>query len=394
MSEKVHERLKNPIPVDVIRRRWKIVQDAMKRAEIDVILSQSVTNYFGSNIRYLTDLTAEHGYTLGVLLDQEGEPNIVAYGGPPQECSPPKFAIRVGTLSKNRPYFPPFNWTHDWEPKMAMEWLGDRKIRRMGIEMGLTNMNYLNYLEKHLPGVEFVDIADLMDPIRAVKTVEELEYQRKSAWVLDKAFRAIPDKLYAGVKEYELRNFLIHILTDHDGEEFVVRIGSAPADGVVTPYPSFLQNRTLEDGDQVYVSVTASGFAGHYTTVGRMFSIGTPSVEMEQSVKLAAEAEAYLMGLIKPGAQPAELLKAYNTFLEQRGSAPQTGLFAYGEGYDYMERPCLHPAETMKIQENMCLALNIAVSTPCGRAYCADSVIVTASGCEKLSGIPGGLLSV
>jgi hypothetical protein len=58
---------------------------------------------------------------------------------------------------------------------------------------------------------------------------------------------------------------------------------------------------------------------------------------------VALEAEALTLSLLKPGAEPSEILKAHNAFLTERGYAPEGRLYAHGEGYDLVEPPAMHP---------------------------------------------------
>ncbi len=394
MTEVFSERLKSPIPSRELNRRWAALQEAMKKEGIDVLLTQNITQYMGSFGRYLTDTTAENAYPQSVLFTAEGELHFVAYGGPPLETYPPKYAVRGGTTCKNEPYFSPFRYTHDWEGKIAMKWLQGKNIKKFGVEMGITSMAYYDYLVKAMPGVEFIDVSDLVDKIRAVKSDDELAFIRKSADIQDKVFGYIPGLIYPGEREYEIKNRIFRLMTDLGAEENIVLMGSAPKGEVFTPYPSHLQNRTLEAGDELYICLSNSGPGGYFTTIGRMFSMGEPSAALKEGWELALKAQQKLIGLLKIGAEPQVIFALYNEFLVQNGCAPESGLFAYGQGYDWIERPSIQTGENLPIQANMCLAVNTNIVSVKRSVYCADSFLTTAREPERLHRTPRQVIIV
>ncbi|MGI6451261.1 MAG: M24 family metallopeptidase [Desulfitobacteriia bacterium] len=385
MTEIFHERFKSPIPTAELQRRWQKTQKAMKEAGIDCILTQNTTQYMGGYNRWLTDTTAENAYPQSVIIPAEGEMALIAYGAPPQNYYPPKYVVRGAKVMPNVPYFAPFNFTHDWEGKIAMDWIREHDIKCIGIAgMGLIHSAYYDYLVKNLPGVKFVDASDLLDQIKCIKSEAEIEFIRRSAAIQDKAFGYVGAITQPGVREYEIRGKLMEILTDLGGEEQIVVIGSAPQGETFTPYPSFLQNRTLEDGDQVYIGISSSGPGGFFTAIGRMVSLGRPSVEMKENFELALRAQKKVTAQLEIRADPGIIYAEYNRFLEANNCEPEHALFAYGQGYDYIERPSIQPGETMRIQKDMCLAVNTSIVAARRTSYLCDSFLITAEGPARL----------
>jgi len=389
MAEVFHERLKAPIPTSELQRRWKRLQEAMKKNGIDCILTQNSTQYMGGYNRWLTDTTAENAYPQSVIIPCEGEMYLIAYGGPPLETYPPKYAVRGGKACKNVPYFSPFNFTHTWEGKIAVEWAKSNDIKVMGIAgFELIHSAYYEYMLENLPNVEIIDATDLVDEIKCVKSEEEIKYIKKSAYIQDKVFGYLPALVYPGKREFEIRSKLMHLLTDLGSEEQIVIIGSAPKGETLTPYPSHLQNRTLEDGDQVYVCLSSSGPGGFFTAIGRMVSIGAPTQALKDDWSLALEAQRKITDQNKVGSNPQVIFTSYNEFLRENNCMTEAGLFAYGQGYDFIERPSIQPGETMLIKNDMCLAVNTNIVSANRTVYCCDSYLTTPSGPVRLHTTP------
>ena len=390
MQEVFHERLKSQISKAELERRNAAMQKAMKACGLDAVIAQNLTMYMGSCTRWLTDTLAEIAYPQSVILPANGDVRYIACSGPPLDLYPPPHLRRIGEPYDAKPYFSVFNFTNDWEGMMATEWIKENGAKRIGIPgFNMIQYNYYRYLEKNNPGVEFVDVADMFDELRAVKSKEELKWIEKSAHMADKAMNYAIGYARPGINEFELRSKLMQIVTDHGGEEMVILLASAPRGEIMRPLPSFYQNRELEMGDALYISLKCSGQSGYYTTLGRMFSVGCePSPRMLQEFDETVAAQNKLVAMLKPGANPQEIFKKYNEYLSTIGCEKEEGMFVYGQGYDHIERPSVQPGETMKLAAGMCLSVNTSLVSSCKSAFVADSFMVEANGARKLHKTP------
>lgn len=390
MTEVFHERLKAPIPTKELARRSRELRLAMKREQIDVIVAQNITQYVGGTNRWLTDTTAENQYPQSSFIPLEGEIGYIACSGPPLDLYPPSHLLRIGKPWDSNPYFSVFNYTWDWEGKMFVNWCQENKAKKIGIAgMEIMMWNYYDYVKKNLPGIEIVDASSVIDEIRALKSEDEIVVIEKSAAIQDKVMGYIPAIAQPGVREYEVRNKIMQLITDHGGEEMVVIIGSAPRGEKFNLYPSFFQNRTLQQGDELYVRLECSGLGGMFTTVGRMFSIGCePSDSLQKSWEEAIAAQEKLAGLLQVGMEPQIIFAQYNEYLASKGYAQEEGIFAYGQGYDWIERPSIQPGETLKLAKDMCLAVNINLVSAERTVYAADSYLLKPNGLRKLHKTP------
>jgi Xaa-Pro aminopeptidase len=390
MSEVFHERLKAPIPTQELERRSRELQIVMKREQIDAILAQNITQYMGGCNRWLTDTTAENQYPQSSFIPLEGEIGYIACSGPPLDLYPPSHLLRIGKPWAAAPYFSVFNFTWDWEGKMFVKWAKENNAKRIGIAgMGMMMWNYFDYIKKNLPEVEFVDVSSLFDEIRALKSEDEIEVLEKSATVQDKVMGYISAIARPGVREYEIRSKIMQIVTDHGGEEMIVIMGSAPRGEKFDVMPSFFQNRELKLGDELYVKLECSGPGGMFTTLGRMFSIGCePSDSLKKSWEEAVAAQAKLAGMLQVGMDPQVIFSQYNEYLESKGYVQETGLFAYGQGYDHIERPSIQPGETMKLAKDMCMAVNTNLVSAERTVYCANSYLLKPNGPQMMHKTP------
>jgi Xaa-Pro aminopeptidase len=390
MAEVFHERIKSPIPIKELERRSRELQKAMKRENIDCIVAQNITQYMGGCNRWMTDTTAENNYPQSSILPADGEVRYIACSGPPLGPYPPSHLLRFGKPYATCPYFSVFNFTHDWEGIIVVQWAKENNARKIGIAgLEMFYWNYYDYIVQNLPGVEVVDVSSMFDEIRAVKSEDEITFLEKSADIQDRVMSYIPIIAQAGVREYEIRSKIMQLITDLGGEEMIVIMGSAPRGEKFNLLPSFYQNRQLQTGDELYVKLECSGPGGMFTTVGRMFSIGCePSETMQKNWEAAIAAQEKLAGMLQVGMNPQVIFAQYNEYLAGMGCKPETGMFAYGQGYDHIERPSIQPGETMELAKDMCLAVNTSLVSAERTAYCADSFLIKPEGPQKMHKTP------
>ena len=390
MQEEFHERLKSQIPKVELERRNSALQKAMKARGIDVIIAQNLTQYMGGCARWLTDTIAENNYPQSVILPADSEVRYIATSGPPQDIYPPPHFCRIGRAFDNSPYFSVFKFTNTWEGEMAARCLKEYNPKTIGIPgFNMFQYNYYDYLKQNVDGIEFVDVSDIFDELRAEKSADEIAFIEKSAWIGDKVMSYTIPYARPGINEFELRSRLMQVATDYGSEKSIVLLASAKEGEAKRPLPSFYQNREFEVGDSLYVSVTNTGPSGFFTSIGRMFSIGCePSAKMLEDFNLTTASQGKLAALLKPGAEPQQVFKEYNEYLSSVGCEKEEGLFAYGQGYDFIERPSIQPGETMKLAEGMCMSVNISLVSSDKSSFLADSFLIEAGGVRRLHKTP------
>lgn len=394
-QEITHERVRFPILTRELERRWSLVREAMKKEEIDSLVMQNDNMWLGGYVRYFTDLPSEQAYPTTVIFPVNDEMITISSGGPPMAPPPPDWASRGIGEKIAVPYFRSFHYTNTLDAEEIVKVLRKRKDKRVGlINLGLIPAATYVYLKEQLPAVEWVDATDLVDEIKAVKSVDEIEWIRKMVRIQDLVCEAMPIILRPGRYEYEIRSEITRILTDLGSEEQWIMIGSERPGIRTGQYPTFFQNRRINKGDQVLIMIEVNGPGGYYGELGRTWCLGEPTKELLRLWDIALEAQKRVASRLKPGVRPGDLYRENNDFLMSKGFNPEGRLFAHGQGYDLVERPAFRPEETMLLKSGMLVAVHPTVFNDQAYAFCCDNYLIHDTGAELLHKTPQEIIVV
>ena len=394
MNEFKPERIRFPIPTRELERRWFLVREAMKTEGIDSIVMQNDNQWLGGYVRYFTDLPSEQAYPYTIIFPANDEMTVISSGSPVPP-PPPDWASRGIKEKIGLSYFRTFHYTNYVDADAIVKVLKRRNDRRVGmINLGLIPAATYLYIKEQLAEVELVDATDLVDEIKVIKSDDEIDYILKAIHIQDMIAEAMPTILRPGKYEYELRSEMTRILTDLGSEEQWIMIGSEKPGVNTGQYPTFFQNRKVEQGDQVLIMIEVNGPGGYYGELGRTWCLGEPSKELLHSWDIALEAQKRAATLLKPGARPGEILKANNDFMESKGFRGEGRLFGHGQGYDLVERPALRPDEKMMLKAGMLIALHPIAANNQAYAFCCDNYLIRENGAELLHKTPQKILII
>ena len=372
------ENVRQPISTAELERRWAATRKAMKKQGLDCLIMQNSNQYLGGYVRWFTDVPAKEGYPVTVIFPVDDEMTMITSGGDPLPPGPPEWAVRGVKERIGRPYFRTLHYTDTLDGEAVISRLKARGAKRVGIvAKGSMSAPTYEYIHQNLGKMELVDAADLIDPIKAVKSPEELELIRKAAAIQDAAMAAVPAILRPGKKEYEILSAVTHLLMDMGSEEQLLMVGSAPPGKSTGQRNDFFVNRTINAGDQFFLMIEVNGPGGFYAEMGRTFCLGDPPKELVKVWEVAKEAQRRTVKRLKAGAKPADLLKAHNEFMKSQGFGPEGRLFGHGQGYDLVERPALRADEPMPLAANMNITLHPIAVTDKAYGFCCDNYFVT-----------------
>ena len=279
------------------------------------------------------------------------------------------------------PYFESVHYTSTYDAELAVEVLKEKKRATIGlVGRSYIPITFYEYLRKHLPGWKFVDATDWIDRIKVIKSEEEIELIKRTAALQDVAMEHVRKSIRPGRRGFEILAEAQYSCVMQGSERQLILVNSAPP-GMPVPFQfRHFQNRVIRDGDQFSILIEVNGPGGFYTEIGRIFSIGKPSQELQDAFGVALEAQELTLKLLKPGANPKDIWDANNEFLQKKGYFPEQRLYAHGQGYDLVERPLIRYDEPMKIQAGMNITVHPAATHSTVWATVCDNYMVTETG--------------
>ena len=378
--------LMNAISTEELKRRWAAVRAVMEERDIDILVMQNSNSFHGGYVKYFTDIPAVTGGYQAVLFPKD-EPMVAIRHGPPgiMEVKDDDPVNRGVGRIYTRPTFAAADFTKDYAVEAVLEELRPRDDKRIGI-VGATSMAhpFLDGLKNDgLGTAEFVNASDMVDEIKAVKSPEEIEFVKRSAAMQDISMAEVFKQIKPGMKNYELTALAQYSGQMQGSEQGLFLAGSAP---LGTPAPKMgkhMQAREIQEGDQFTLLIENNGPGGFYTELGRTCVVGNAPEELKDEFAFTLEAQKLTLKLMKPGADPKEILLTYNDFMRQNGRPEEKRLYAHGQGYDLVERPLICEEEKMKLAPNMNLVVHPTYATDTAYSWVCDNYLITETGVSE-----------
>ena len=379
-------------------RRWAATRKEMDARGLDCLVLwgwPAVWDFCIANARYLSPIGGN------------AEFNVLVF---PRNGEPTSFILMPTFLDGWRAAQ---DWVSDIRPRRG-SWaasVADRlsELGLQGARIGMDGLAgpldpdgwlphsvYQQLLEK-LPKAEFINLDDMLELQRTIKSQEEIDILKKAAGLGDMMLTTCRDTARPGVKESEVYGGMMETMLANGGEEPTLFLWAC--DRYPSPHPFRLPTtRAMTAGDLVTCEIHPK-YGGYFTHVERTFSLGKPEPEQRRIYEGCVAAYNEGMKLFGPG---RPISKAMDQVLEViRGQGLdfcEAGI--HGHGLASLEYPRYrHHAikadqkalETLgdEFKANMVFAFNIDLIDPAyhgGKTGCvfAETVLITDKGAERL----------
>jgi Xaa-Pro dipeptidase len=252
---------------------------------------------------------------------------------------------------------------------------------RIGIEQNHFPFVIAQFLLSEHPGIQFVDVTADITFLRAIKDPDEIESIRKAANLADVGQAAVLKYAKDGITELELFSKVRLEMETAAGARVPMMTdlvsGATTAGGGGNP-----TNKVINKNDLILTDLTPC-LAGYWGDSCSTIVVGTPTKDQNQIFTLVKEALEIGIAAIKPGVQAKEVDLAMRKHLEAEGGFGHHG--GHGVGLLYHEEPRIVPYNSMLLQPGMVIALEPAVYKSNYGIRLEHLMVVTESGCEKLT---------
>ncbi len=273
-------------------------------------------------------------------------------------------------------------------PSAMLKQAHDRLVPAKRVSVGDTmRADWLLLLQERWAKSAFVPGADVMAPVRMIKTADEIEILRRSAATADVAADAAFAACRPGVTEAAVSR----AVQEAFAAQGVSQIGFAiVGGGPNSAYPHHSSgDRPLQAGEPVLVDL-GGRLEGYASDITRMAYLGEPSSRYREVHTAVERAVRAGMDAVRPGAPLAAVDRAARGAIEAAGYSKYfTHRTGHGLGLTGHEPPSVTHTNDLPTQQSMVFSVEpgIYLEGEFG-VRLEEIVVVTARGAEHLSMLP------
>ncbi|MGI9322870.1 MAG: M24 family metallopeptidase, partial [Pseudomonadales bacterium] len=315
--------------------RYAAIRRAMDAQGIDVLLITGNREWREgelSNLRYVgAPIDWEPGF---VIFPRRGMPKLLFKSdamAPPffmyktvMEFEPVKSPVRQGTRN-----------AADHGPAIA------QTLKKMGMAkktIGLVTprlvpAEVLTDMQKAMPNADYVDAERLMLELRYVKSEQEINFLRRSAFIADKGIEAMIATAQVGATDWDLYFAMDKACTEAGAPPGGMQILSSGPWRKKRSVPLFDTRtaRTLQPGDVIVPEVTSS-YQGYFTQLTVPVVLGEPDKLFKEDLALCEKVYDLVFDSFTAGATVKQIDDEGARYTEQLTGGKLSTKFAYQAG--------------------------------------------------------------
>jgi Xaa-Pro aminopeptidase len=363
------------VPRAEFQARLDAVRQEMGRQNLDALVIYG-DNYSFADLCYLTNYFPK----------VRGGIAIVPLDG--------AISLLLNIGSRDVPFAKTLTWVEDVRASNQVGSDGAKLLKEKGFEkakIGLADsgqgfpLPQLEEMRNLLPQVNWQACHPMIQPLRLIKTAEELAAMRKAGRVLKEVCDRARDFIKPGRKEYEIIADIDRFARDSGAEDIRILAGEKR----LNP-PSFKQTANLGTHWAVYLALQDERY---WVEGGRTFVLSNDA-KLRDAYARAQEIVAEMARQLKPGGAVAAIDDAARRELGEFYATASVYGMANGIGLNQWEAPFLNEDDARQVgapsvgattlNENMTLALRVTFESEGKLVLFGDTFEVTASGAKSL----------
>jgi len=313
-------------------RRWAETRQAMRAKGLDCLVLMGMPLHWDfcvANARYLSPIGGNAEFNI-LIFPLESEPTSYVFS--------PVF-IEYWRSAQD--------WVSDVRSRKGS--LGETvagRLKELGVDTGRIGMDGLagpldpdgwvphsTYvrLQQLVPKADLVNIDDMLEKARAVKSAEEIEMLGQAARLGDLMLARCRDMARPGVKECEVYAAMMEVMLANGGEEPTLFLWAC--DRHPRPHPFRVPTqRRIESGDMIICEIHPK-YGGYFTHVERTFCIGEPEAKYLEIYDGCLAAYERGLRMFGPGKKMSTAMEAVKETIESRGlGICEAGIHGHGLG--------------------------------------------------------------
>ena len=266
-------------------------------------------------------------------------------------------------------------------------------ILKLGVEEPYLSLQRYRLLANTLPRtVKLKPVSGLVEELRMVKSIEEIEEIQRTLDLTVQAFESIIPEVKPGVREIDLAAELEYQLRKRGARK--TSFDTIVASGWRSAMPhGVASTKTLAQNEFVVFDFGAYR-AGYASDMTRTLFLGKPASEQRKIYTTVLDAVRRAEEGIRPGLSCQAVDRLARKHIEEQGFGDYFGHgTGHGVGLEVHEGPRIAPAQTRRIRRDMVFTIEPGIYLPDkGGVRIEDVVRVSPSGCEVMTRCPKELL--
>jgi Xaa-Pro dipeptidase len=363
------------VPQAEFQTRLDNVREQMARRNLDALVIYG-DNYSFADLCYLTNYFPKVRGGIAIV-PRDGAISLL---------------LNIG--SRDVPFAKTLTWVGDVRASNFIGSDSAQLIKEKGFEnakIGLIDsgqgfpLPQLEELKKSLPQVTWQDCHAMIQPLRLIKTAQELAAMRAAGGVLKEVCNRARDLIKPGRKEYEIIADIDRFARDRGAEDIRILAGEKR----LNP-PSFKRAANLGIHWAVYLAVQHERY---WVEAGRTFVLSNDA-KLRGAYTRAQEIATAMVEQAKPTSAVTAIDEAARRELGEFYATASVYGLANGIGLNQWEAPFLNEDDARQVgapsvgattlKENMTLALRVTFESEGKLILFGDSFEVTASGAKSL----------
>ena len=339
-------------------RRYAAIRGIMKNEALDAILVVGISDDFNrGNIRYIAG-TGRGGVC---IFPPEGKPVMLAA---PNALASPKMPRTMEAFDLLDIRETPNNIEQALKELARFD-----KGGKIGL-VGLACMPVPLYLAvKEKFGSRLADMPLLFEPLRVIKSAEEIEKTRAAAVIADKVYARLRKIIKPGLSEYSIYGEVKKIIYE-EGCEYGFDL--VDGSGSTMNMAFFPTTDKLEKNGTLFMEISPS-FQGYYAQLPVTLPVVAYRPDIKEMVKAWVAADEAVHKILRPGTKVSDIYKILISTIESNGfkSPLRPG---HSIGLDILDYWSITDTDNREIKAGMCLAIHPCVLTKpggdgCGMGY-------------------------
>ncbi|MEJ2639651.1 MAG: Xaa-Pro peptidase family protein [Desulfosarcinaceae bacterium] len=261
--------------------------------------------------------------------------------------------------------------------------------RRLGFESRRVSYEDVTRLESALGGasleIELVPLAAPVDPLRAVKSPDEIEKTRQALAIAEDAFVAVRERIRPRITEKALAWELEKEIRERGAEALSFPIIVATGANSALPH-AVPTERPVQAGEPILFDWGAR-LDGYCSDTSRTVVVGAPDKTFTPIFETVHTAMQKAIAAIKPGVSGKAVDAVAREHIDQAGYEGRFNhSLGHGTGLMVHERPRLSPLKEDLLEEGMIVTVEPGIYIPdWGGVRLENQVVIRADGAEVLN---------